>query len=84
MIYLHCSTSPYLQRVPRWWARKGPAARPQISRPAVDRCEAVLLATPIFNQAGDSRMSARMLCSKRTARLQCRHHDGLCPVGHLR
>ncbi|PPT59932.1 hypothetical protein XarbCFBP8153_05780 [Xanthomonas arboricola] len=25
----------YLQRVPRWWAGKGPAARPQISRSRV-------------------------------------------------
>ncbi|NMI51043.1 hypothetical protein E1J25_04695 [Xanthomonas hortorum pv. taraxaci] len=25
-------TRTYLQRVPRWWAGKGPAAKPQISR----------------------------------------------------
>ncbi|PPU73710.1 hypothetical protein XhhCFBP4925_21995 [Xanthomonas hortorum pv. hederae] len=37
-------TGTYLQRVPRWWAGKGPAARPQISRPAAGRHEVVLLA----------------------------------------
>ncbi|AVQ07229.1 TPA: hypothetical protein HH295_08315 [Xanthomonas vasicola pv. zeae] len=26
-------TGTYLQRVPRWWAGKGPAAKPQISLP---------------------------------------------------
>ncbi|PPU83042.1 hypothetical protein XhhCFBP4925_07980 [Xanthomonas hortorum pv. hederae] len=25
-------TGTYLRRVPRWWAGKGPAAKPQISR----------------------------------------------------
>ncbi|RFF37528.1 hypothetical protein DZD52_16165 [Xanthomonas nasturtii] len=29
-------TRTYLQRVPRWWAGKGPAAKPQIIRSAPD------------------------------------------------
>ncbi|NHF68264.1 hypothetical protein FFY45_21660 [Xanthomonas hortorum] len=36
----------YLRRVPRWWAGKGPAARQQISRPAVGWRDVVLLAAP--------------------------------------
>ncbi|QIE21931.1 hypothetical protein IXO704_020520 [Xanthomonas oryzae pv. oryzae] len=34
-------TGTYVQRVPRWWAGKGPAATAQISRSAVDRREVV-------------------------------------------
>ncbi|AVQ09193.1 TPA: hypothetical protein HH295_12700 [Xanthomonas vasicola pv. zeae] len=34
-------TVRYLQRVPRWWAGKGPAATAPISRSAADRREVV-------------------------------------------
>ncbi|PPV08497.1 hypothetical protein XbrCFBP1976_01670 [Xanthomonas bromi] len=36
-------TRTYLQRVPRGWAGNDPAARSQISHPAIDRCEVVSL-----------------------------------------
>ncbi|PPU74250.1 hypothetical protein XhhCFBP4925_21940, partial [Xanthomonas hortorum pv. hederae] len=53
-------TRTYLQRVPRWWAGKGPATRPQISQAAdppacaVGWREVVLLAALSCRQCAEA------------------------------
>ncbi|KHM90981.1 hypothetical protein OR60_20645 [Xanthomonas vesicatoria] len=41
-------TRTYLQRVPRWWAGKGLAAKPQITRSATD---ALIASMPLASQS---------------------------------
>ena len=45
------ATRTYLQRVPRWWAGKGPAAKVQTYRPATD-------ASTSFNQLAATQLSS--------------------------
>ncbi|QNM61439.1 hypothetical protein XHV734_2676 [Xanthomonas hortorum pv. vitians] len=53
-------TRTYLQRVPRWWAGKGPAAKPQISRSATDAFRTARLPSRPHRPSGErSRFMSR-------------------------
>ncbi|NMI16088.1 hypothetical protein E1J29_03220 [Xanthomonas hortorum pv. vitians] len=60
-------TWTYLQRVPRWWAGKGPAAKPQINRSTPD-----LSALSDYSRQPSYRVIVSCGCSQKLSRSRAR------------